>query len=37
MRQIKWKNTPHEKIFWGAVIVMAIVFILFFAKRVVGF
>jgi len=36
MSQIKWRNTPHEKVFWAAVVVMAIIFILFFAKRAVG-
>ena len=36
MRRIKWKDTPHEKIFWAVVIAVALLSILVFATRVAG-
>ncbi|GAA5509650.1 hypothetical protein Rcae01_05150 [Novipirellula caenicola] len=36
MRRTKWKDTPHEKIFWAAVIAVALLSILVFASRVAG-
>ena len=36
MSHRKWKDSPHEKIFWIAVIVLAVVLLLLFAQRVVG-
>ncbi|TWU22278.1 hypothetical protein Pla52o_33340 [Novipirellula galeiformis] len=36
MSRIKWKDTPHEKIFWGVVIATAIASILLFATKIAG-
>lgn len=36
MSRIKWKDSPHEKVFWAVVIVVAIVSLLIFSKSVGG-
>jgi uncharacterized membrane protein len=36
MSRINWKDSPHEKLFWIAIIVTAIASLLVFARRVWG-
>nr|WP_261341301.1 hypothetical protein [Rhodopirellula sp. SM50] len=36
MSRIDWKDSPHEKVFWISVIVIAIMSLLIFAKTVAG-
>ena len=36
MTRFKWKDSPHQKLFWITVVVIMVIAVLVFAKRVAG-